>query len=205
MKISVSILKEKDNYKTAIEKLNKTSCDFIHLDITDNTITNTKSFELSDFLNINIDKKIDIHIMSNNLDYQINEAIKLKPEYITFHYEATNSIIKYINMIKENGIKVGLAINPNTNIDRVYEYFSMIDLLLVMSVPIGEGGQEFIYETTNKLKRLSNIKKDFIVSVDGGINDKTFDLVRNYVDMVVCGSYITNSDNYEGKIKSIIN
>ena len=204
MKISVSILKEKDNFINAVEKLNNTSTDYIHLDIMDSTFTKNSSFDLNDFYNVST-KKYDIHIMSTNLDYQINEAIKLNPEFITFHYESTNSIIKYINLIKENNIKVGLAVSPNTDIDKIKEYLSLIDLVLIMSVEPGLGGQEFIIDTVNKLKELNKLKSEFLISVDGGINNETYKYVKDYVDIVVCGSYITNSDNYEEKINLIRN
>ena len=204
MKISVSILKEKDDFINAIEKLNNTSTDYIHLDIMDSTFTKNSSFDLNDFYNIST-KKYDIHIMSTNLDYQINEAIKLNPEFITLHYESTNSIIKYINLIKENNIKVGLAVSPNTDIDKIKEYLSLVDLVLIMSVEPGLGGQEFILDTVNKLKELNKLKSKFLISVDGGINNETYKYVKDYVDIVVCGSYITNSDNYEEKINTIRN
>ena len=152
MKVSVSVLKEKNNLEKVINRLNETTTDYIHLDIMDNTYTKSTSFKLESLKDIKTNKKYDIHIMSTNLDYQINEAIKLKPEYITFHYESTKSIIKYINLIKENNIKVGLAINPETSINKINEYLSLIDMVLVMSVKPGLGGQEFIDNTVIKLK-----------------------------------------------------
>lgn len=204
MKISVSILKEKDNFKECINKINNTSADYIHLDIMDNTFTNTSSFELKEFLNIKTNKKFDVHLMSTNLDYQINEAIKLNPEYITFHYEAVKDIHKYINIIKNNNIKVGISINPDTSIDVIKDYLSYIDLVLVMSVEPGMGGQKFILNTVNKLKELNKYKDKFLISVDGGINNETYNLVKNYVDIVVVGSYITNSNDYENEIILLI-
>ena len=202
MKVSVSILKEKDNINEVLKKLDNTNADYIHLDIMDSTFTDNSSFKLSDFLNLSLSKKYDIHIMSTNLDYQINEAIKLKPEFITFHVEATDDVKKYIDLIKNNSIKVGLAISPDTKLEEVYNYLSDIDLLLVMSVVPGMGGQEFITSTIDKLKQIDK-KRNIIVSVDGGINNETIDLVRKYTDMVVSGSYITSSDNYKEKIDTL--
>ena len=205
MKVSVSILKEKDNYVDAINKLNDTSADYIHIDVMDNTFTDSSSFDLTKMDDINTSKKLDIHIMSTNLDYQIENAIKLKPEYITFHYESTNKIIKYINKIKDNNIKVGLAINPETNIDEIYSYLNNIDLVLVMSVVPGKGGQEFIMSTIDKLKKLKSFKTNFVINVDGGINNSTISYVKDYVDIVTSGSYVTSSDNYELSINSLKN
>lgn len=204
MKISVSILKEKENYKEAIEKLNNTSCDYIHIDVLDNTFVKQKSFEYNNFLNIEFNKKIDVHLMSNNLDEQIDNFSKLNPEYITIHEEVKDTI-KYINKIKNKGIKVGLAINPETDIENVYPYLEIVDLILIMSVHPGKGGQEFMPEVIGKLQELKEIQDryNFIIEVDGGINDETIKYVNRYVDLVVSGSYITNSSNYEEKIESL--
>ena len=201
MEVSVSILKEKDNIEETVKKLSRTDCDYIHIDIMDNTYTDSYSFELSDFLTINTSKKFDVHIMSTNLDYQIKEAIKLDPEYITFHVEATKDVDKYINLIKKYNIKVGLSINPETSIAAVKDYEDKIDLLLVMSVVPGKGGQKFIPETIDKLKSIKNNK--YLVSVDGGINDETFKLVDKYVDIVVAGSYVTSSEDYQEAINKL--
>ena len=203
MKVSVSILKEKDNINNIIERLNSSSTDYIHLDILDNTFTNTEAFKLSDFINIKNEKKYDIHIMSTNLDYQINEAIKLKPEYITFHLEATNDYDKYISLIKENNIKVGLAINPETNYKNYIDILNKVDLILVMSVVPGKGGQPFIDSIVDKVM---NIRKTFstkIISIDGGINDETSDRVRKYVDILVSGYYVTRLENLDDGINRL--
>ena len=197
MKISVSILKEKDNIENVINKLNNTDCDYIHLDIMDNTFTKTSSFELSSFKGINTNKKYDIHIMSTNLDYQISEAIKLKPEFITIHYESSKDIKRYLKTIKENDIKAGLAINPSTSLDEIKDLLNEIDLLLVMSVEPGKGGQDFIMSTIKKLKNLNDTNHKFIISVDGGINNNTIKYINKYVDMVVSGSYITKSLDFQ--------
>ena len=203
MEVSVSILKEKDNINEVIKRLNDTNTDYIHLDIMDGTFTENSSFEISEFLTIDTNKKYDVHIMSTNLDYQIKEAIKLNPEFITFHVEATSDVNKYIKMIKKENIKVGLSINPDTNLDKVSEYINDIDLLLIMSVVPGMGGQKFINKTVDKLK-LINKKRDYLVSVDGGINNETLDLVKDYVDIVVAGNYITSASNYQERINTLI-
>ncbi|MBQ3475050.1 MAG: ribulose-phosphate 3-epimerase [Bacilli bacterium] len=202
MEVSVSILSKKDNLEEAFDLLNNTSCDYIHIDIMDNTFTDTYSFELSELLTINTRKKLDIHIMSTNLDYQIKEAIKLDPEFITFHVESTNDIEKYIKIIKNKNIKVGLAISPETSLDLIKEYENNIDLLLVMSVTPGRGGQDFILETVDKLKKISK-DRNYLVSVDGGINDKTIKHVKKYVDIVVSGNYIISSSDIETAIEKL--
>lgn len=204
MKVSVSILKEKDNLNSAINKVNESSSDYIHLDIMDNTFTNSSSFTIDDFENININKKIDVHLMSTNLDKLIDDFSILNPEYITFHVEAGNTL-EYIYKIKDKGIKVGLAINPETDIEKIYPYLELVDLFLVMGVHPGEGGQEFINDVISKLQELQEIKDryNYVISVDGGINNTTMQYVKDYADIVVSGSYITNSDDYDEMINAL--
>lgn len=201
MKVSVSILKELNNYKKAIEKVNNSNADYLHLDIMDGSFTENSSFSIDNFRDININKKIDVHLMSKNLDKLIDEYTSLNPQMITFHLEVGDTL-NYIKKIKEKNIKVGLAINPNTNLSDALKYLDLIDYLLIMSVHPGAGGQPFIEDTIIKLKEakeLSN-KYNFKIGVDGSINDKTIEKVKDYVDIAVSGSYITNSDNYNEKI-----
>ena len=201
MKVSVSILKEKNNKEEVINKLLNTSADYIHLDIMDSTFTNSSSFDLNDFKLVN--KKYDIHIMSTDLDNQINKAIKLNPEYISFHYESTKEIDKYIDLIKKHNIKVGLAISPKTKLYKIKKYLDKIDLLLILSVVPGLGGQTYIEKVTKKIIKANKIKKNYLISVDGGINNDTINKIKEYVDIVVAGSYITDSEDYENKIMSL--
>lgn len=204
MKISVSILKEKDNYKNAIEKVNKSRCDYLHLDILDNSYIKKKTFCINDFEDLKINKKLDIHLMSSDLEKRINEFSSLNPEIISFHYEVLNTE-KYINLIKSKNIKVGLAINIDTNVDKIVKFLDKIDLILIMSVNPGEGGQLFNEKIISKLKYLKAIKNkyNFLIEVDGGINDKTINYIKDYTDIVVAGSFITDSENYDESIDKL--
>lgn len=205
--ISVSILSEKDNYKYAIEKINKTDADYLHLDVMDNTFTSSISFLYEEAKKVSklCNKKLDIHIMSNKLDDILDYYIKLKPSIISIHFESVDNIDKYINKIKDNNIKVGLAINPDTNVSEIYPYLDLIDIVLIMGVFPGKGGQKYIESTTKKLIKLKEIKDNYnyLIEVDGGINDKTIDIVKEYVDIVVSGSFITKSDNYQEKLDKL--
>ena len=202
LKVSVSILKEKDNIKKVIEKINNTNADYIHLDIMDGSITENKSFSISDFKDINeYNKKLlDIHIMSSNLDKQINDFIKINPSIISFQIENCDDIKKYIDLIKSNNIKVGLALDLNTDISSVIPFSDYIDLVLIMSVKIGYSSQKFDNRIISKIKKIRKIKKDIIIEVDGGINNQTVKNVKKYTDIVVSGSYIINSDDYNESI-----
>ncbi len=205
MKVSVSILSEKENYKEAIYKLNNTNADYLHLDIMDGSFTNNKTFSIveSNIISKLINKKLDVHIMSTNLDKIIDEYLSLNPDIITFHIENDN-IDKYICKIKEKNTKVGLAINPDTNINIIDKYLDKVDLILIMSVMPGLGGQSFI-DVTDKVKYLkqSQNKYNYLIEIDGGINSDTINIVRDYVDIVVSGSYITSKDDYQSAIDSL--
>lgn len=207
MKVSVSILSAYDRLINAVKKVNESSADFLHIDVMDGVFVSNKKFELEivkDIMSIS-KKKLDIHLMVNDLE-TIKEYANLKPEYLTFHVEVIDNceIIKYV---KSLGIKVGLAINPETSIDELIKYVDYIDLALFMSVKPGMGGQKFIEDVALKIKEFkSNINKDIIISVDGGVNNNTIKLCKDAgCDMVVVGSYITNLDNYNENIKKLKN
>lgn len=204
MKISVSVLKEQNNLKDVITRINNTDADYIHIDVQDNTFTENTSLPASLFSDLNEynNKRLDVHLMSNDLDNRIEEFASLNPEFITFHVEATSNVYKYIQLIKSKGIKVGIAINPDTDVNSIIEYLPYIDMVLVMSVVPGKGGQSFLDNTSYKMEELSKLKErhSFIVSADGGINDKTINIIKDYVDMIVTGSFITDSDDYQNQI-----
>lgn len=206
MKVSVSILSIKEKLYEKIKMLNNTSMDYLHLDIMDGSFTLNSSYSILESEKIKelTNKKLDVHIMSKNLDTIIDEYIMLKPYNITFHIENEN-VKEYINKIKENNIKVGLAINPETDIKLVLPYLNDIDRILIMSVNPGMGGQKFIMDSINKLIKLNEIKDkyNFEIEIDGGINSDTIKYVKDYVDIVVSGSYITNSDDYEKNISEL--
>ena len=197
MKIAGSFLKIKDD-KNKIKDLEKCT-DQIHFDIMDGKFTENKT----NIIDIKIEKNIDIHLMVLDIKSYVDKVIKYNPKYITFHIEATEKIIENINYIKRNNIKVGLAINPDTDIEKIYKYLDKIDLVLLMSVQPGKGGQKFI-DISDKLNKLYNYRKEndlsFIIEVDGGINNETIKKVEK-ADVVVCGSYITDSNDYQKQVK----
>lgn len=204
MKVSVSILKEKENYLDVMEKLNNSKADYIHIDVLDNTFIKTSSFDIDDFKNIKFNKKLDIHLMSSNLEKQINDFSLLNPEYISIHEEVGDTL-KYLNKIKNKGIKAGIVINPETDIEKVYPYLEIVDLILIMSVNPGKGGQEFMTSVIGKMQELKEIQDryNYVIEVDGGINNDTIKYVSNYVDIAVSGSYITDSIDYDKNIENL--
>ena len=206
MKVAVSILSEKDNYKESIEKINKTDADYLHLDVMDGSFTESSSFSLNESKKIKelCNKKVDVHIMSIKLKKIVSEYININPYNITFHIE-NKDIEKYIDLIKEKNVKVGLAINPDTDLNTIYPYLDKIDRVLVMSVVPGKGGQKFMESVIPKLIYLKENKDkyNYEIEVDGGINSDTVNFVKDYADIVVSGSFITNSNDYQESINKL--
>lgn len=207
MKLSVSILNSKDR-KEMIDKLNNTNISYIHMDVMDgkfvsqNTLSYQELRELSSFSN----KKLDVHLMMDNPEEYINNIKDLNNiENITIHLEIDKDIKRILSMIKSLGIKRGISIKPNTDINKLLPYLNDIDLILVMTVEPGLGGQPFIETSTTRLKEIKKLikDKDILIEVDGGINSNTINLVKD-ADIVVVGSYITCSDDPISKINSLL-
>ena len=205
--ISASFLSIKDNIKENINKLDQTSIDMLHVDIMDGKFVSNKTFSIDEvkYLLNDTKKSKDIHLMVNDVLKYIDDFKVLNPEYITFHYEAVNNHMDIINYIKSLNIKVGLSIKPNTRVDSILPYLDYLDLVLVMSVEPGRGGQSFIESSIDKINYLYELRKKnnyhYTIEVDGGINDVTCEYCKN-ADILVIGSFITNG-NYQEQIDKI--
>ncbi len=207
MKIGASFLKSK-NIPNDLEKLNETDVDFIHVDVADGKFVKNKTLPYKEMKYIYryTSKRLDVHLMVDNPSAYIPLYAELNTEFITFHVETLEDIEKNLKLIKEYSIKCGLAINPDTKISELIPYLPFLDMILVMSVTPGFGGQEFMENTENRVNELKELLDSYNIKawicVDGGINDKVIDKCRN-ASMVVAGSYITNSDNFQEKISSL--
>ena len=192
MKLSISLLSIKDRIEF-IKKINDCNIDYIHIDVMDKTFVDNVAYSMEEIREINAisNKKLDVHLMVNDPFKYIDNLRDMNIEYITFHVEIDEDINKLIDIVHGMGYKCGLAINPNTNIDALEPYISNIDLILVMSVMPGYGGQLFINSIYNKLESLRNKYKNMIISVDGGINQDNIYKLRSLVDMLVIGSYLS--------------
>ncbi len=199
VKIAGSFLKIQNENNKIISLDN--ACDIMHFDIMDGKFTQGKTDNNLIESAYNFKKPVDIHLMVLDVKKYALMVEKLNPSFITFHYEVgnTNELIDYIHNLN---IKVGIAINPDTDIDNIYPYLDKVDLVLVMSVCPGKGGQKFI-DITDKINKLMQYREDnnlnFVIEVDGGINDDTIRLVKN-VDIVVAGSFITDNVDYKSQV-----
>jgi len=202
--IAVSYLKSKYDKLEIINKINESDADLIHVDLMDGLYVENKNFTLEEVLNDlkGVTKLLDIHLMVKEPEKYIEDLAKLNVWAITFHLDGTNNPLKTIELIKKHNIKVGIAINPNEDIDILDDYYDLIQYVLVMSVYPGKGGQEFIPEVVDKISKLKT--KNVLVGIDGGINDKTIKHLNGHnLDVVISGSYVCMSDNFNEKISEL--
>ena len=207
-RISVSFLSSKDEQKDIL-KINRTSADLLHVDVMDGKFVKKKHkpYKMLYKMNNMITKRLDVHLMEKNPLKNINYFASLNTEYITVHVEL-DKVDKYLDLIREYGIKCGLAINPDTDVSILLPYISKIDLIMIMSVYPGKGGQEFIDDTYKKILRVKKMivskKAKVKISVDGGVTDEIAKKL-DFADIIVTGSYVTNSDNFEVAVSTIRN
>ena len=206
-KISVSFLSSK-NIPEDLRLLDLTDTDYIHVDIMDGKFVKNKTLPFSEMKNIYkyTSKRLDVHLMVENPSKYIPQYAELNTEFITFHIESDEDIMKNLELIKSYSIKCGLAINPDTPIKSLVPYLPLLDVVLVMSVYPGEGGQSFIPEVEEKLEELRGLINSYpvnvLINVDGGIKDTTKNMC-NCADILTSGSYVISSDNYQEKITSL--
>lgn len=199
--ISVSYLKSKYSKEDTIKKIDLSIADMIHVDLMDGLYVENKNFTIDEVINDLKDTKkpLDIHLMVNNPEIYIDELAKLKPFAITFHLDSTKDSDKVIELIKDYNIKVGIAINPDEDIDILDGYLEYIDYVLIMSVVPGKGGQTFINSVLDKVKKLEN--KNILLGIDGGINAESVKYLKDYkIDNIISGSFICMSDDYNEQI-----
>lgn len=197
MKVNVSILSSTIKPQDIVKELDKTNADYLHIDIMDGKFVDNKTWTISEITKItkNSTLPLDVHLMVNNPSKYIEDYAMLNTNDIIFHYEAVKDVNSMIDEIKNYGLKVGIAINPDTDVEKIFPYLDKIDLVLVMSVYPGKSGQSFIEESLDKIRKLKqeiqekNLKT--LISVDGGINDETGKLCKEAgVDILVSASYI---------------
>lgn len=207
MLISTSFLSSKDLIHD-LRKLDQTDTDYIHMDIMDGKFVKNKTMPFKEMKNIYkyTSKRLDVHLMVKNPKKYILDYASLNTEYITIHLELEEDVEESLKLIKSCGIKCGLAIKKATEVKELLPYLPLLDIILVMSVEPGFGGQAFIKETEDKIKELKVLLKEYRspakISVDGGINNETKKYCRQ-CDILVSGSYIINSEDFQKQINEL--
>jgi len=216
VEVSTSILTvKKENALGVFYNLEVAKTDYFHIDVMDGKFVKQDTTQIMHEYCNNIKQisnlPLDVHLMVEDVKAYIDSFIPYEPNIITFHLEACKdkeealSLIKYI---KENGMKVGISIKPNTKVEDILEYLPLVHLVLIMTVEPGYGGQKLIPETIDKVKALkayiSQENIDIDIEVDGGINLENKDLlIEAGANIIVAGSSIINSKDYKEVIERI--
>jgi len=185
-----------------IEMINHSSCDWFHLDIMDGVFVPNISFGFSIIEQIkkHTQKALDVHLMIIQPDKYLDRFHDSGAEILTVHYEACIHLHRTIDSIKSLGMKAGVSLNPHTPVSVLEDVIKDIDLVLLMTVNPGFGGQKFIVNSYNKIEKLrqliSDKKSNALIQVDGGVDiSNAQKLVNTGVDVLVVGSYIFKSEN----------
>ena len=190
------------NLQRDLEMINESSADWFHIDIMDGVFVPNISFGMPVLRDINrhAKKTIDVHLMIVNPDQYIETFANLGADILTVHYEACTHLHRTIQAIKAAGMKAGVALNPHSSVDLLKDTIKDIDLVCLMSVNPGFGGQSFIENTYDKIKELKELIKSkgskCLIEIDGGVTNKNAKkLVQTGANILVAGSYVFKSDN----------
>ena len=209
--VSPSILScDFGNLERDFELINSSEVDWFHVDVMDGVFVPNISFgfPILSALNKTAKKTIDCHIMIVNPDQYIVDFAKLGVDILTFHYEASTHVHRTISAIKESGMKAGIALNPHTPVSVLENVIQDLDLVLIMSVNPGFGGQKFIPQAVEKVKQLKTLisqsRSSALIEVDGGVNTETGALlVAAGADALVAGSFVFNSSDPKKMISDL--
>lgn len=216
VEISTSILSIKK--EESIQKfydLETAGTNYFHIDVMDGKFVKNNTTEIMMEYATNIkhisNLPLDVHLMVEDVRKYIEEYIPLQPNIITFHYEACKSkdeVYNLINLLKENNIKVGITIKPNTNIKEIFEFMPYVHMVLVMTVEPGLGGQSLIPSTIKKIKEIKQYcnenNLDIDIEADGGINEENIDeLISAGIDIAVVGNAITSKQDYKTAVSNL--
>lgn len=190
------------NIQRDVEMINASSADWFHIDVMDGVFVPNISFgfPVISAIKKHATKPLDVHIMIANPDQYIEDFKNVGTDILTVHYEACTHLHRTIQAIKAAGMKAGVALNPHTPVDLLKDIIADLDLVLIMSVNPGFGGQKFIKNAILKVEQAKNLIHRYgsraLVEVDGGVNMETGkELVEAGADVLVAGSFVFNSPN----------
>ena len=206
--ISPSILSaDFANLEKDIKAVEKAGADWIHVDVMDGHFVPNITIGVPVVKSIKhvANVPLDVHLMIENPEKYVEPFALAGADIITFHYEAVSDVKGIINLIKSFGKKAGMSIKPKTNADAVFPYLKDLDLILVMTVEPGFGGQKFIKDCAEKIPLIkSKAQENLIIQVDGGINAETARICTSYgANSLVAGNYIYKSNDIEQAVKSL--
>ena len=185
-------------------------CDLVHVDVMDGHFVPNMTIGqvVVSAIAASATKPLDIHLMVENNTFFVDLFAPLKPGYISFHIEEEKNPHRLIQYIRSLGIKPAIVLNPHTPAETVEYLLPTLDMILVMSVNPGFGGQSFIPEVVEKIKRLKalrdRINPKCLIEIDGGVKDSNIEMLRDAgVDVCVAGSYVFKHDSFQEAIKSL--
>ena len=209
MEISTSILTvDQENATRIFYNLETAKTDYFHIDEKD---TQKMMYDYANTIKQISNIPLDVHLMVENVKENIDRYIPIEPSIITFHYEACKNdeeVIELVEYIKESNIKPSLSIKPNTPIENIKKFLPMLNMILIMTVEPGKGGQKLIPECLEKAKELKEYidenDLDTFIEVDGGVNKETIDNVRkSNIDIAVAGSAIISASDFKQAIDEL--
>ena len=199
------------NLQRDIEMINKSEADWFHIDIMDGVFVPNISFGMPVLRDIkkHAKKTLDVHLMIVNPNQYIETFASLGADILTVHYEACSHMHRTVQAIKATGMKAGIALNPHTSVNQLKDIIKDIDLVCLMSVNPGFGGQSFIENTYNKVKELKELiqssESSCQIEIDGGVTNKNAKkLVEAGANILVAGSYVFKSSNPSKTISKLV-